>query len=85
MGYYYKYRIKTKKLYFHQIEFVRQACEARRDGKRITVRTPKLIEKYLNKDVSNLVVRLLAEHFSTQRSAFENYTEEELCTQLEGI
>jgi hypothetical protein len=88
MSYYYKYRTKTKNTglnFDHQKNFVRQALEAKRDGKRISVRLPQILDKYISKDLSNLVVRLLAEEFSKQRSAYEDYTQEQLMADLEGI
>ena len=88
MSYYHKYRTKTKNTglnFDHQKNFVRQSLEAKRDGKRISVRLPKILDKYLGKDLSDLVVRLLAEEFSKQRTAYENYTQEQLTADLEGI
>ena len=85
MSDYHSYYKKSKRPYPHQAEFVRQSLGAKRDGKRISVRLPKLLDKYLTKGLSNTIVRLLAEEFSKQRSAFEDYTDEELVESLEGI
>ena len=85
MSYYHKYKPKSKLSFGHQREFVRQSLEAKRDGKRISVRLPKTLDKYIGKDLSDLVVRLLAEEFSKQRTAYECYTEEQLIADLEEI
>jgi hypothetical protein len=85
MNYYYKYRPKSKQTYSHQEEFVRQSLSAKRDGKRITVRLPKEFDKYIPQNVSDLVVKLLAQEFSKQRSVFENYTKEELEESISDI
>lgn len=85
MGNYYKRKPKTKHLHPHQLEFVRQSLEAKRDGKRITVRLPKCLDKYCPQNISELVVKLLATEFSKQRSEFENYTKQELIEDIGDI
>lgn len=85
MSDYYKYKRKSQELYYHQLEFVRQTCEAKRDGRRITVRTPKQLDRYLGKNISDLVVKLLAEHFAKGRSIFSDLTDEELREQINNI
>lgn len=83
---FYKYRSKIKRPHAHQVEFVRQMMEAKRDGRRISVRPPQKIAEYLEKEnQADLIIKLLAEHFSKRRTAYENYTQEQLISDLEGI
>lgn len=87
MSYYCKYRQKTKDLYPHQKEFVRQTLMAKRDGKRLSIRLPLVIEEYLEKEksVADLTIKLLAEHFAKTRTIYDGWTNEQLQAELEGM
>ena len=87
MSYYHRNKPKIKGLYSHQKEFVRQMLITKRDGKRISVRPPLKIAEYLEKEKSqsDLIIKLLAEHFAKQRSIYEDYTKEQLKANLDGI
>lgn len=83
MSNYYNYRQKTKKPSQAQIEFVRQIINAPKNGKRLSIRLPKILEQFNPK--SKLLIKLLAEHYSKEITPRSFWTEEELEEELEGI